>query len=119
MQFYFRNESLADAGGSFGDLIIGEVDAPLIDGRAGDAFGARDIRPAILNATAIAQPVDSFTVSFWIKGNDLHEILRIGQGDGVLFRAFYNANSHRIGNTNISAGDTEIIYDGKVKKIVK
>ena len=111
VQFYFRNGSLEDAAGTFIDL-ANPSNAEEIDGRAGDASGARNTGPAILTATAVPQPVDSFTVAFWVKGNGFDDILRIGQSDGTQFRAFFSATEHRVGNTNILAGSSGILYDG-------
>lgn len=110
-QFYFRNSSLADEGGTFTDL-ISEQPAPTIVGKAGDAFGARSTGPAIYAATASGEAVDAFSVSFWVRGDEYNHILQMGESAGIQFDAFTSATQHSIGGITVQAGNTEDLYDG-------
>lgn len=110
-QFYFRNGSLADEAGTFSNL-SNASGTSLIDGRAGDALGARSIAPNILKATSNGQLVDAFSVAFWVRGEEYEQILQIGDSTGILFRAFASETEHSLAGITVLAGSLTNLYDG-------
>ena len=111
VQFYFRNGSLEDDGGTFTNLTSNQEGAQ-ITGRAGDAFGARATGPAIYSATANNEAVNAFSVSFWVRGNDFSHILQVGESGGIQFDAFTSNTEHSIGGITVQAGNSDDLYDG-------